>query len=81
MDDKVFKQLQKKFFYVPLAIGWFFVILACLLVFAVTRIQTIIDLENSLLKATTYTSSNPKIWIQWHIILKIIFLTRRYSPS
>ncbi len=53
MDDKVFKQLKKKFFYVPLAIGWFFVILACLLVFAVTRIQTIIDLENSLLKAST----------------------------
>ena len=49
----LFRSLQKKFFYVPLAIGWFFVILACLLVFAVTRIQTIIDLENSLLKAST----------------------------
>lgn len=52
MNEKVFRQLQKKFFYVPLAIGWFFIILACLLVFIVTRVETVTNLENSLLKVS-----------------------------
>ncbi|MDE6870243.1 MAG: HAMP domain-containing histidine kinase [Clostridia bacterium] len=65
MNDKVFKKLQRKFFYVPLAIGWAFIILACLLVFLVSRVQTLTDVENDLLKAAAgpYFQSDNFIYV------------------
>ena len=65
MNDKVFKKLQRKFFYVPLAIGWAFVILACSLVFIISRVQTLTNIENDLLKAAAgpYFQSDNYVYV------------------
>ncbi|MDE6189309.1 MAG: HAMP domain-containing histidine kinase [Clostridia bacterium] len=51
MDDKILKRLQRKFFYVPVTLGWVFIILACILIFGISYTQSIAQVENSLLKA------------------------------
>ena len=53
MDEKVLKKLQHKFFYVPVIIGWLLIILACTLVYCISHIQSMAQVENNLLKATT----------------------------
>ncbi|MDE6275060.1 MAG: HAMP domain-containing histidine kinase [Clostridia bacterium] len=65
MNEKVFKKLQRKFFYVPLAIGWALVILACLLVLLVSRVQTLTEVENDLLRAAAgpYFQSNNYVYV------------------
>ncbi|MDE7079458.1 MAG: HAMP domain-containing histidine kinase [Clostridia bacterium] len=53
MDEKVLKKLQHKFFYVPVAIGWLLIILACAMVYYVLHMQSMAQVENALLKAST----------------------------
>lgn len=53
MNDKVFRKLQRQFFYVPLIIGWALVIIACALVSLVSRVETMNNVENNLLRAST----------------------------
>ena len=53
MDQKVLKKLQQRFFYVPVAIGWLLIISACALVYCILHIQSMSQVENSLLKAST----------------------------
>lgn len=65
MNDQVFRKLQRKFFYVPLAIGWAFIILACSLVFLISKVQTLTDIENDLLKAAAgpYFQSDNYVYV------------------
>lgn len=53
MDEKVLKKLQHKFFYVPVALGWLLIILACAMVYYVLHMQSMAQVENALLKAST----------------------------
>lgn len=80
MDEKVFKRLQRKFFYVPLSIGWALVIIACLLVYLVSRVQTITDIENDILKAAAgpYFQSDNYIYV---IEVENHAPTTYYSPD
>lgn len=52
MENKVFRKLQKKFFYTPLIIGWVLVLLACSLVFYITYEKTMAKVQSDLLKAS-----------------------------
>ncbi|MDE5755653.1 MAG: HAMP domain-containing histidine kinase [Clostridia bacterium] len=80
MNDKVFKKLQRQFFYVPLAIGWALVILACLLVFTVSRYQTMTDIKNDLLKADAgpYFQSDNYVYV---VAVQNHAPTTYYSPD
>lgn len=53
MDDRILKKLQRKFFYLPVAIGWILIIVACSLVFSVSHTEAMAKVESSLLKANT----------------------------
>ncbi len=65
MDDKVFRQLQRKFFYAPLIVGWILVILACSLVFVFLRYSIMAQVEKSLLNASVgpYFQSDNLIYV------------------
>lgn len=53
MDEKVLKKLQRKFFYVPVTIGVLLILLACGLVYYILHSQSLSQVENALLKAST----------------------------
>ena len=52
MEDKIFTKLQKKFFYIPLVIGWILVLLACSLIFYITYEKTMSKVQSTLLRAS-----------------------------
>lgn len=65
MENKVFKNLEKKFFYTPLIIGWVLVLLACSLIFYITYEKTMSKVQSDLLKASDapYFQSDNVIYV------------------
>lgn len=50
MNDKIFKKLQNKFFYIPLVIGWILVVIGCTLIFFVIYEDSLTNIQKTLLK-------------------------------